>query len=249
MTKTATTYDLAGKVAIVTGGFGGFGTAIGARLRASGATVLEWDLSIPPDALAGTSFAVDVTDRKSVEAAASAVRERFGRLDILVNNAGVVGTVAPIWEIEPDEFSRLLDINLTGAFLVCRALVPLMIETAASTGAGRIVNVASIQAKEGMHMAGAYSASKAGLVALTKSLGKELARKGVLANAVTPAASLTAMSIDAPKERLDDILSRIPLGRFLEPEELAAMVVWLASPECSFSTGAVFDISGGRATY
>ena len=250
--EISATYDLRGRIAVVTGAAGGFGTAIRGRLAASGATVVLWDLA---DALARQDLreclhsAVDVTQEDSVNRAASDLRRRFGKLDILVNNAGIVGAVRPTWDIPVAEFRRILDVNLFGAFLVCRALVPLMIASAAASKCGRIVNVASIQAKEGMHDAAAYSAAKAGLVALTKSLGKELATSHILVNAITPAASLTAMSIDAPKERLDDILSRIPMRRFLDPSEVAAMVTWLCSSECSFSTGAVFDLSGGRATY
>ncbi|MBN9076146.1 MAG: SDR family oxidoreductase [Rhizobiales bacterium] len=245
MTGTAI-YDLSGKIAVLTGAAGGFGTAIRERLEGCGAIVVGWDLKSNAKR---DDIKVDVTDQRSVERATATLRDRHGRLDILINNAGIVGDVRPTWEIPVEEFRRILDTNLFGAFLACRSLVPLMIETAAKSGSGRIVNVASIQAKEGMHMASAYSAAKAGLVALTKSLGKELAGKGILVNAITPAASLTAMSRDAPKERLDDILSRIPLGRFLDPGEVAAMVAWLSSDECSFSTGAVFDLSGGRATY
>lgn len=248
----STHYDLEGRVAVVTGAAGGFGTAISQRLRDSGSTVVHWDL---PDAVKSGSFgdlphaAVDIIDAESIEAAAIDLQRQFGRLDILVNNAGIVGNVAPLWEIPVEEFRRIIDINLFGSFLVCRALVPLMMETAKKSRFGRIVNVASIQAKEGMHQAAAYSAAKAGLVAMTKSLGKELATADILVNAITPAASMTAMSIDAPKERLDDILARIPMRRFLEPAEVANMVAWLSSSECSFSTGAVFDLSGGRATY
>ena len=211
-----------------------------------------WDL---PDVLNkqglsdAPNFGVDITCEESVEAAANDLRQRFGGLDILVNNVGIVGAVQPTWEIPVADFRKIVDVNLFGAFLVCRSLVPLMIESAKTKKVGRIVNVTSIQAKEGMHNAAAYSAAKAGLVALTKSLGKELATSDILVNAITPAASLTAMSIDAPKERLDDILSRIPMRRFLDPDEVAAMVAWLSSSECSFSTGAVFDLSGGRATY
>ena len=246
------TYDLRGRTAVITGAAGGFGAAIRKRLTDSGANVILWDL---PEALArqdlqGASYyGVDVTREESVEEAAADLRNRFGTLDILINNAGIVGSVQPTWKIPVAEFRRILDVNLFGAFLVCRSLVPLMIDSAARSKFGRIVNVASIQAKEGMHNAAAYSAAKAGLVALTKSLGKELATADILVNAITPAASLTAMSIDAPKERLDDILSRIPMRRFLDPDEVAAMVTWLSSSECSFSTGAVFDLSGGRATY
>jgi 2-dehydro-3-deoxy-L-rhamnonate dehydrogenase (NAD+) len=252
MMEVLATYDLRGRIVVVTGGAGRFGAAIRNRLMASGATVVLWDLA---DALAREDLrecphsVVDVTQEDSVNQATADLRRRFGKLDILVNNAGIVGAVRPTWDIPVAEFRRILDVNLFGAFLVCRALVPLMIESAAASKCGRIVNVASIQAKEGMHDAAAYSAAKAGLVALTKSLGKELATSHVLVNAITPAASLTAMSIDAPKERLDDILARIPMRRFLDPDEVAAMVTWLCSSECSFSTGAVFDLSGGRATY
>lgn len=246
-------YDLTGRVAVITGGTGGFGRAIAARLQACGAVPVLWDLEA---SLARTASdhghatrAVDVTDVASVEAAAAALAEHFGPPDILVNNAGIVGDVRRTWEIPVAEFRRIVDVNLMGAFHVCRSLVPLMLGTEKAARRGRIVNVASIQAKEGMHNAAAYSAAKAGLVALTKSLGKELAEEGILVNAITPAASLTAMSIDAPPDRLADILSRIPMRRFLAPEEVAALVAWLSSDECSFSTGAVFDLSGGRATY
>ncbi|MBS0247589.1 MAG: SDR family oxidoreductase [Proteobacteria bacterium] len=246
------TYDLSGKIAVLTGAAGGFGQAIRNRLAASGATVVLWDLEgalVGADLSGFPTHAVDVAKPDSVAAAAADLRRRFGRCDILINNAGIVGEVRPTWEIPLDEFHRIIDVNLNGVFHVCRELVPLMIDSAAATRFGRIVNVASIQAKEGMAQAAAYSAAKAGVVALTKSLGKELATANIMVNAITPAASLTAMSIDAPKERLADILSRIPMKRFLEPAEVAAMVTWLCSPECSFSTGAVFDLSGGRATY
>lgn len=244
------TYHLAGRLAIVTGGLGGFGLAIADRLAANGAIPILWDLPQAVAAYAGPYEiqAVDITDEASVAAAAAALKARHGRLDILVNNAGVVGTVAQTGRSR-SPVRRLIDINLIGAFTVCHALLPLLRDTAATTRHGRIVVLASIQAKEGMALAAGYSAAKAGLIALTKTLGKELARDHVLCNAITPSASLTKMSVDAPKARLDDILARIPLGRFLEPEEVAAMTAWLASDRCSFSTGAVFDLSGGRATY
>ncbi|MBS0536739.1 MAG: SDR family oxidoreductase [Proteobacteria bacterium] len=250
--QSAATYDLSGRIAVLTGAAGGFGQAIRERLAASGATVVLWDLPAAlarADLAAFPTHAADVTDPDSVATAAADVRRRYGRLDILINNAGIVGEVRPTWEVPLDEFNRIIDVNLKGVFHVCRALVPLMLESAAASGFGHIVNVASIQAKEGMAQAAAYSAAKAGVVALTKSLGKELATANIMVNAITPAASLTAMSVDAPKERLADILSRIPMRRFLEPAEVAAMVAWLCSSECTFSTGAVFDLSGGRATY
>jgi len=245
-------YDLSGRIAVVTGAAGGFGTAIVKRLAAAGATPVLWDLPAALEMLPDRdmpAYAVDVTDEASVTEAADAVISRFGRIDILINNAGIVADPMPTWDIPVAVFRNILEVNLVGAFLVCRALVPLMLNTAATSHSGRIVNIASVQAKEGMDKAAAYSASKAGLIALTKSLGKELATRGILVNAITPAASMTAMSIDAPKDRLADILSRIPMGRFLEPDEVAALTIWLCSDECSFSTGAVFDLSGGRATY
>ncbi|SME90432.1 3-oxoacyl-[acyl-carrier protein] reductase [Tistlia consotensis] len=245
-------YDLSGRLAVVTGAAGGFGTAIGRRLKTDGARLVAWDRTAPAGEAAGLwdgFAAVDVTDEASIARAAETLGRDHGQLDILVNNAGIVGDLHPTWEIPVEEFRRILDVNLTGAFLACRALLPLMLAVPAEARRGRIVNVASIQAKEGMAQAAAYSAAKAGLVALTKSLGKELARDGILVNAITPAASLTAMSRDAPRQRLDEILARIPMGRFLEPDEVAAMVAWLASGDCSFTTGGVFDLSGGRATY
>jgi NAD(P)-dependent dehydrogenase (short-subunit alcohol dehydrogenase family) len=244
-------YDLAGRRAVITGGAGGFGRAIAERLSACGGVPVLWDL---PEALDGLPAgwerqAVDVTDETSVEAAVTILHDRHGPPDILVNNAGIVGEIRRTWEVTAEEFRRILEVNLVGAFLVTRNLVPLMLQKPRQDRRGRIVNIASIQAKEGMHNAAAYSAAKAGLVAMTKSLGKELAEENILVNAITPAASLTAMSADAPEARLADILARIPMRRFLEPQEVAAMVAWLASDEVSFSTGAVFDLSGGRATY
>ena len=236
--------DLAGRVAVVTGGARGIGQAIGARLQASGAKLAVWDLAAAslPDA---ASYNVDVTDEASVAAAAEATRARFGRIDILVNNAGITGGNAKSWELAPADWRAVLEVNLTGPFLCCRAVVPAMI----AAGYGRIVNIASIAGKEGNPNAAHYSASKAGVIALTKSIAKETAQSGVIVNCITPAAVKTAMFDQMSQQHIDFMLSKIPMGRFGLVEELAALVAWLASEECSFSTGAAFDISGGRATY
>ena len=178
-------------------------------------------------------------------AATDAALAAHGRIDILVNNAGITGGNAPTWELAPDVWRRVIDVNLVGPYLTCRAVVPHMVQA----GYGRIVNIASVAGKEGNPNASHYSASKAGLIALTKSLGKELATKGVLVNAVSPAAAKTAIFDQMTQAHIDFMLSKIPMARFLAVDEAAAMVAWLASEECSFSTGAVFDLSGGRATY
>jgi 3-oxoacyl-[acyl-carrier protein] reductase len=180
-----------------------------------------------------------------VQAATAATLARHGRIDILVNNAGITGGNAPTWQLDPAAWRQVVEVNLIAPFLTCRAVVPGMIER----GWGRIVNIASVAGKEGNPNASHYSASKAGLIGLTKSLGKELAGKGVLVNAVAPAAARTAIFDQMAPEHIQFMLGKIPMGRFVDVGEVAAMVAWLASPECSFSTGAVFDISGGRATY
>ena len=246
--------DLTGRVAIVTGGARGIGLAIAGRLLGSGARVMLWDrdpasLDAAVQKLAAgdavDSVAMDVTDVASVDAAAVATRRRFGKIDILVNNAGITGGNAKSWELAPDDWRQVLEVNLTGPFLTCQAVVPTMIQA----GYGRIVNIASIAGKEGNPNAAHYSASKAGLIAFTKSLAKETAQNGVVVNCITPAAVKTAMFDQMTQAHIDYMLARIPMGRFGQVEELAALVAWLASEECSFSTGAVFDISGGRATY
>ena len=229
--------DFAGRTAIVTGGAQGIGAAIVERLRHSGARVQVWDLEGSPG--------VDVSDPQSVGSAADNALEELGRIDVLVNNAGIAGKNAPTLEYPVEEWERVLRVNLTSQFLCCRAVAPAMVRA----GYGRIVNIASVAGKEGNPNAVAYSASKAGVVALTKSLGKELAQSGVLVNCVTPAAAKTAIFEQMTEQHIQYMLSRIPMNRFVDVDEIAALACWLASEDCSFSTGAVFDISGGRATY
>lgn len=188
---------------------------------------------------------VDVANPESVDAAVSATAEKFGGIDILVANAGIAGPNFKTWEYPIDLWRQVIDVDLTGVFLCCRAVVPLMIEQ----NYGRIVNVASIAGKEGNPNASAYSAAKAGVIALTKSLGKELASKNIAVNCITPAAARTRIFEQVSPEHIEYMLSRIPRGRFLQVEEIAAMVAWMVSEENSFTTGAVFDLSGGRATY
>ena len=225
--------DFAGRNAIVTGGSQGIGAAIAKRLQTSGAKVTIWDLDGSPK--------VDVSAPASIQAALKGVK----RVDVLVNNAGIAGKNVPTVDYPVEEWERVLRINLTSQFLCCRAVAPLMVKA----GYGRIVNVASVAGKEGNPNAVAYSASKAGVISLTKSLGKELAQTGVLVNCVTPAAAKTAIFDQMTREHIDYMLSKIPMNRFVNVDEVAALVCWLASEDCSFSTGGVFDISGGRATY
>jgi 2-dehydro-3-deoxy-L-rhamnonate dehydrogenase (NAD+) len=252
--------DLNGRCAVVTGGAQGFGRAIAERFVASGAKVAIWDHDLPfaektakeirkeigkeigPDV---TAFKVDVSDLAAVENTRDATLKAFGRIDILVNNAGIAGVNKTVWETDLEEWRKVLRINLDGPFICCKAIVPSMVKQ----NYGRIVNIASIAGKEGNPNAAHYSASKAGLIALTKSLGKELASHEIAVNAVTPAAAKTAIFDQLTQQHIDFMLSKIPKGRFVLVEELAAMVAWLASEDCAFSTGAVFDISGGRATY
>jgi len=246
--------DLNGRVAVITGGAQGIGYAAAERMLRSGAAVVLWDidaalLGTAQEALAALgrveAATVELTDEAAVAAATAQAVAACGRIDILVNNAGITGGNGTTWELAPDVWRRVIEVNLVAPYLTCRAVVPQMI----AQGYGRIVNIASIAGKEGNPNASHYSASKAGLIALTKSLAKELANKGVIVNAVTPAAAKTAIFDQMSQQHIDFMLSKIPLGRFLQLPEIAALIGWLASEDCSFSTGAVFDISGGRATY
>jgi 2-dehydro-3-deoxy-L-rhamnonate dehydrogenase (NAD+) len=230
MTHTATT-----RTAVVTGGLSGLGQASARRLAADGVTVVTFDVS------PGADVVVDVTDADAVAAAAAEV----GPVDILVNSAGVVGPNKPLWEVQDDEWSATFAVNVTGTFHLCRAFVPGMRER----GWGRIVNIASMAGKDGNPRLSAYSASKGAVIAMTKSLGKELATTGVLVNAVAPAVIDTPMNAATSPEVLAHLTSLIPMGRLGRAEEVAELIAWLASDRCSFSTGAVYDISGGRATY
>ncbi len=246
------TLDLKGRNAVVTGGAAGIGFAIARRLVASGARVSLWDRA--PAALEASAAALgrgthavnlDVTDEAQVVAARDATAAALGRIDVLVCSAGITGPNLKTWDYPLADWKQVLEVNLTGVFLCNKALAAHMQET----GYGRIVNIASVAGKEGNPNASAYSASKAGVISLTKSLGKELAGTGVRVNCVTPAAVKTGMFSQMTQAHIDFMLSKIPMGRFGEVDEIAALVAWLCTEECSFSTGAVFDLSGGRATY
>jgi len=246
--------DLHDRVAVVTGGAQGFGYAIATRMLDSGSSVMLWDIDSARLEQARAELSargnvaaalVELTSDTSVADAVRSTIERYGQIDILVNNAGITGGNGTTWDLEPAVWKRVIEVNLIAPYLVSRTIVPHMI----ARRYGRIVNIASIAGKEGNANASHYSASKAGLIALTKSLGKELSQLGVLVNCITPAAAKTAMFDTMTQAHIDFMLSKIPMGRFLLVEELAAMACWLSSQDCSFSTGAVFDISGGRATY
>jgi 3-oxoacyl-[acyl-carrier protein] reductase len=247
-------YDLSGRVAIVTGAGQGIGLTVAERMLDSGASVSIWDIDQKLlDAVDARHRATgrlqvvngNIGKLESVEAATNAVIDRFGKIDVLINNAAIVGPNANTWEYPPQAFMDVVHIGLVGTFFVCRTVVPHMIEK----GYGRIVNLASVAGKEGNPGAPAYSSTKAGVIALTKSLGKELAKYNIAVNAVTPAVAKTTMALSQDPEFLKMILSKIPRGRMLELSEAASMITWLATEENSFTTGAVFDLSGGRATY
>lgn len=241
----------AGRAAIVTGGASGLGKAVAKRIVAEGGTVALWDLN--PDALAAAkdevgasdTQALDVSDPAAVEAAAKASAAALGKVDVLVCSAGITGATVPVHEFPIDSWQRVIDINLNGLFYCNRAVVPLML----ANGYGRIVNIASVAGKEGNPNASAYSASKAGVIGFTKSLGKELAEKGVIANALTPATFESPILAQLPQSQVDYMRSKIPMGRLGEVSESAAMVCFMASEECSFTTASTFDTSGGRTTF
>ena len=245
-------FDFEGQIAIVTGGAQGIGGAVAARLAQGGARVAIWDMDAAlaretATALGGNALAleVDVADWPSVQAAFERTLAECGRVDVVVNSAGIAGSNAPVAEYSVEEFRRIVEINLLGTFHVNKAVAPTM----RAQNYGRIVNIASVAGKEGNPNASAYSASKAGVIGFTKSLGKELADVNVAVNCVTPAAARTRIFDQMSREHIDYMLSKIPRGRFLKAEEAAAMVAWLASAENSFTTGGTFDLSGGRATY
>ena len=246
--------DLKNRSAVITGGAQGIGFGVARRMLQSGAHVALWDVDAARLQTACTELAafgavtahvVELTDETSVERATHETLLAHGRIDILVNNAGITGGNGTTWALEPAVWRKVIEVNLIAPYLTCRTIVPHMIEH----GYGRIVNIASIAGKEGNPNASHYSAAKAGLIGLTKSLAKELATKGVLVNAVTPAAAKTAIFDSMEQTHIDFMLAKIPMGRFLQVDEAASLICWLATEDCAFSTGAVFDISGGRATY
>ena len=246
--------DLKGRVAVITGGARGIGYAVAERMLQSGANVVLWD--VMSDRLITSQAAlsklgkvetatVDITDEAQVLAAAAAAVKALGKIDILVNSAGITGPNQKTWEYSSKDFRQVQDVNLIGTFHCCKAVIAPMMQA----DYGRIINIASIAGKDGNPNASAYSASKAAVIGLTKSLGKELAQTGIRVNALTPAAAKTEMFSQMTETHINFMLSKIPMNRFVTVEELAAMIVWMASEECSFTTGAVFDISGGRAVY
>jgi 3-oxoacyl-[acyl-carrier protein] reductase len=246
--------DLSGRNAVVTGGARGIGYAISQRLMQSGAKVSIWDVDAAAAAEAKTGLSeygavdaqtVELTDANAVSSALEATISTLGHIDILCNNAGIAGGIYKTWEYPVEEFRRVIDVDLNAVFICCRAVVPHMRERQY----GRIINTASIAGKEGNPGASAYSAAKAGVIGLTKSLGKELAQDGICVNCFTPAVINTDILKQITQQHIDYMLSKIPMGRFGEVDEAGALVAWLASEDCSFTTGGVFDLSGGRATY
>ena len=246
------TFDFKNKTALVTGGAQGFGLDIAKRLLESGAKVIIWDIDSKMIEKAIkyfnnpklSSMIADVSNFKEIEKCANEIMQN-SNIDVLINNAGITGPTAPLWEYDIEKWKKVVDINLMGTFNCCRAIVPNMIKN----NYGRIVNVASVAGKDGNANASAYSVGKAGVIGLTKSLGKELANKNIAVNAVTPAGAKTRILDQMTKDHVNKMLSKVPRGRFLEVEEFTSLVCWLSSEENTFSTAAVFDISGGRSTY
>tara|TARA_B100001063_G_C16727946_1_gene537541 strand:- start:739 stop:1488 length:750 start_codon:yes stop_codon:yes gene_type:complete len=246
-------YNFKGRTAVITGGAQGFGFAISKRIINSGGKVIIWDIDkkaaeIAQKEINSKNFSfqiVDITDFKNVEKSVEDLEKQFGKIDIFVNNAGMTGMNAKVWDYPLNEWKKVIELNLNATFYCCKAIVPHMIKN----NYGRIVNIASIAGKEGNPNASAYSTSKAGVIGLTKSLGKELSDKDIAVNCVTPAAAKTRIFDQMTKEHIDYMLSKIPRNRFAKVDELASLVCWLVSEENSFSTAAVFDLSGGRATY
>ncbi|MGF6598894.1 NAD(P)-dependent dehydrogenase (short-subunit alcohol dehydrogenase family) [Paraburkholderia sp. GAS448] len=246
--------DLEGRVVVITGGARGIGYAVAQRALESGASVALWDVDAErltrserelSERGKVSSVVVELTSESSVADATARTVQQHGGIHVLINCAGITGGNGKTWELEPEVWRRVIDVNLIGPYLTSRAIVPVMLKQ----GYGRIVNIASVAGKEGNPNASHYSASKAGLIGLTKSLGKELATSNILVNAVTPAAAKTEIFDSMAQEHIDYMLSKIPMNRFLLPEEAASLILWLSSEDCAFSTGAVFDLSGGRATY
>jgi NAD(P)-dependent dehydrogenase (short-subunit alcohol dehydrogenase family) len=242
----------AGRCAVVTGGASGIGLGVATRLVAEGASVCLWDRdqgaldrAVAELGQKSSAIGLDITDWDAVAAAAKTTAEQLGGIDVLVASAGITGPNTTLWEYPVEAWKQVIDVNLNGLFHCNRAIVPHMIDG----GYGRIVNLASVAGKEGNPNASAYSTSKAAVIGLTKSLGKELAKMNITVNAVTPAAVKTAIFDQMTQEHIDFMLSKIPMGRFGKVEEITALICWLASEECSFTTGSVFDASGGRATY
>ncbi len=246
-------YDLNKRIAIVTGGAQGFGLAVSERFIQSGAKVIMWDIDEEAAKKAKEKInsenlnyqIVDVSNFENINKSLSEIENKYGKIDIFINNAGIAGMNTTVAEYPLDEWKKVINLNLNSVFYCCKAVVPFM----EKNNYGRIVNIASIAGKEGNPNASAYSTSKAGVIGLTKSLGKELAQKNIAVNCVTPAAAKTRIFDQMTKEHIDYMLSKIPRNKFAKVEELASLVTWLASEENSFSTGAVFDLSGGRATY
>ena len=246
-------YNFKGRTAVITGGAQGFGFAISKRMIDSGGNVIIWDIDkkaieIAEKEINSKNFSfqiVDITNFSNVEKSVGDLEKQFGNIDIFVNNAGMTGMNAKVWDYPLDEWKKVIELNLNATFYCCKAIVPHMIKN----NYGRIVNIASIAGKEGNPNASAYSTSKAGVIGLTKSLGKELSDKNIAVNCVTPAAAKTRIFDQMTEEHINYMLSKIPRNKFAKVEELASLVTWLASEENSFSTAAVFDLSGGRATY